>query len=87
MYDYFTDYITVNIYLLSKGYNCFQNIKNYIYVNDDLYKMLKELCECINPNKTYCGVLKYIKTINIGEYLSKLTCLKYNVLNLLRKNF
>ncbi|SBS95251.1 PIR Superfamily Protein [Plasmodium malariae] len=68
VYDYATNYSTVETYLNDKSFICNQNLSNYINANYEIYINTKNSCNSDNiKNKKYCKVFDYIKGAHINE--------------------
>lgn len=75
VYDYATNYSTVETYLKDKSFICNQNLSNYINGNYEIYISTKNSCNSADrKNIGYCKVFEYLKEPYIHENLQRLLC-------------
>ncbi|KAI4841352.1 hypothetical protein MKS88_000593 [Plasmodium brasilianum] len=75
VYDYATNYSTVETYLKDKSFICNQNLSNYINGNYEIYISTKNSCNSADrKNIGYCKVFEHLKEPYIHENLQRLLC-------------
>ncbi|SBS96911.1 PIR Superfamily Protein, partial [Plasmodium malariae] len=68
VYDYATNYNTIENYLYDNNYICNKNLKSYISKNYEIYINMKNNCSTGGiKNMIYCKVLEKIKGVHIKE--------------------
>ncbi|SBT84195.1 PIR protein [Plasmodium ovale] len=72
LYDFATNYHTIENYLKTPGYICTEKFSKYITENIDSYKQIEG--ECSNSTKIYCKLLKDIYTKYGKDNLLQLKC-------------